>query len=499
MKILTVLKSLVLISLFFSQPENVFAQGWYSQRKESQNTRKRGGVGKNNLKKENADSTPKKTANEIKLVTTGSGDTRDNAILSALRSAIEQTYGTFVSANTALVNDELVKDEIVSISSGNVKKYNVIYESQNNGEYTVTVDAVVSIGNLISFAKSKGAETELSGATFAMNMKMEKLNRENEAVAVANLVSQVCEICETISLYDYSIEVSEPKIYSGIKCDFKVFISPNENAKIIEDLIHKTLSSLSISPKEAQVLIESGYHLAAYDRDFTYGIERIDLDKYDDIENLLSSYKFEIKPKPKQYYILRHVYDFGIMTDAILKYKYIFRIADDLGEYSPLILTSTAYNECQLVPFMLPGRNKYDSYDWWQSHRNEHIRASLCLGHEELYKKRTSYRYIENDEYVGLIKKKNIKKNKKISDKYLITIETPIYYREFLFEKDLVNLESFEDVSLLNDRRILNGSRKTPTLSSGRYFNDEVIFGSLYYTEDEISRISTIKVAPYIN
>ena len=57
--------------------------------------------------------------NDVILTVSADGETKDEAIKMALRSAIEQAYGTFVSANTMLLNDELVKDEIVTISSGN--------------------------------------------------------------------------------------------------------------------------------------------------------------------------------------------------------------------------------------------------------------------------------------------------------------------------------------------------------------------------------------------
>ena len=59
---------------------------------------------------------------DVTLVTNGSGKTKQEAVNYALRSALEQTFGTFVSTNTSIVNDKLTKDEIVSISTGNIKK-----------------------------------------------------------------------------------------------------------------------------------------------------------------------------------------------------------------------------------------------------------------------------------------------------------------------------------------------------------------------------------------
>ena len=58
---------------------------------------------------------------EVTLTVIGTDVNEEQATLQALRSAIEQSFGTFVSANTTILNDKLVQDEIVSVSRGNVK------------------------------------------------------------------------------------------------------------------------------------------------------------------------------------------------------------------------------------------------------------------------------------------------------------------------------------------------------------------------------------------
>ena len=62
---------------------------------------------------------------EISLTASGNGSTQDAAVKSALRNAIEQAYGAFISTNTRVLNNKLVKDEIVSLSQGVVKSYNI--------------------------------------------------------------------------------------------------------------------------------------------------------------------------------------------------------------------------------------------------------------------------------------------------------------------------------------------------------------------------------------
>ena len=63
---------------------------------------------------------------EITLTVSSDGPTKDDAVKNALRTAIEQAYGAFVSANATILNDELVKDEIVTVSNGSIKDYKEI-------------------------------------------------------------------------------------------------------------------------------------------------------------------------------------------------------------------------------------------------------------------------------------------------------------------------------------------------------------------------------------
>ena len=149
-------------------------------------------------------------AQEISLVTSGEGKTKNEATAAALRSAVEQSFGTFVSANTTILNDDVVRDEIATVASGNIKSYKELSCVQNNaGIYNVSVSAVVSIGKLISYAKSHGSLAEFAGQTFAMNMKMRDLNKKNETEALNNLLVQLKAYQN--GLFNYELKVDEPR------------------------------------------------------------------------------------------------------------------------------------------------------------------------------------------------------------------------------------------------------------------------------------------------
>lgn len=145
-------------------------------------------------------------AQDVTLIVNGQGRTKDEAINSALRSAVEQTYGVFVSSNTEILNDELLKDEIVSVSSGNIKSFTELGANVHNGIISVTLEAIVSTSTLASYAKAKGAACELVGSTFAVNYKLKQLRIKNTQVALEHLMIELDLLAD--DMFDYEINVN---------------------------------------------------------------------------------------------------------------------------------------------------------------------------------------------------------------------------------------------------------------------------------------------------
>ena len=62
----------------------------------------------------------------ISTTVSGDGINQDQAVQSALRNAVEQAYGAFLSSNTKFLNDELIQDEITSVAQGNILSYDIL-------------------------------------------------------------------------------------------------------------------------------------------------------------------------------------------------------------------------------------------------------------------------------------------------------------------------------------------------------------------------------------
>lgn len=214
---------------------------------------------------------------EVTLVVSADGATKEEATKVALRSAIEQAYGTFVSANTTILNDEMVKDEIVSISNGNIKSFSEISSNiLQDGRTFVTLQATVSLVKLTKYAQSKGATTEFAGATFAMDMKMKELNKRNEIIVLQHMANKLHMIRK---LFDYKLELEEPQVCKRddrylkdinnpeeyYKVKGKIILYYNKNTDMFNDILNNTIQAISLTFEDMEEYDKKGLKLYCTD------------------------------------------------------------------------------------------------------------------------------------------------------------------------------------------------------------------------------------------
>ena len=88
---------------------------------------------------------------------------RDRAIKDALRKAVEQGVGTFISSETVVENYEVLKDRIFSKAEGYVSEYKVVRERAEDGLYRVLVRAKVKLGDIKRDLQAIGILVERRG------------------------------------------------------------------------------------------------------------------------------------------------------------------------------------------------------------------------------------------------------------------------------------------------------------------------------------------------
>lgn len=194
----------------------------------------------------------------VTLSVDGIGKTQETSIQIALRSAIEQAYGAFISSKTEMLDDQVIMDQMSSVSSGNIQSYEIINKIQlPDGNWATTLKAKVSINKLSNFVISKGGSVELKGSLFALNVKQNILNEQGEQNIVYDMVSKMHEIFQ--EAFDFTIHSEKPQAINNSNINWtiplQVDVKTNANYKIAIDYLTKTIKGISLTEIEAKELI----------------------------------------------------------------------------------------------------------------------------------------------------------------------------------------------------------------------------------------------------
>jgi hypothetical protein len=191
--------------------------------------------------------------NDVILDIISQGKDMNTAINNGLRTAIESAFGTFISTNTKIVNDSLVKDEIISVSNGNIKNYTILKSQQiENGGFILNMRVNVSIETLTSFCESRGIKSEFKGGLFSANLKLQELYEKNELKSWENTK----EIINKLLLNGFNYNIKAPENPSKVNSSmWNVFLSVsvniNENFNTALKTVFNFLKFTTLSENEA--------------------------------------------------------------------------------------------------------------------------------------------------------------------------------------------------------------------------------------------------------
>lgn len=188
----------------------------------------------------------------VTLTVSGQGKTVEEAKTNGFRSAIEQAYGVYISSKTEILNDKIIKDEIVSISNGNIKEFKILNQvTLPNGDHTIILNATVSLSRLTFFCESRGISIEFKGGLLAENIKLRRLQETSE-IAILNNLSRICNDILANS-FDYSIKYDPPKLNTELKkweIPLTITINQNQNIKNLGFQIYPVLQSIGLSSED---------------------------------------------------------------------------------------------------------------------------------------------------------------------------------------------------------------------------------------------------------
>lgn len=227
---------------------------------------------------------------DVTLTVLGTGVNKEEAVTNALRSAIEQAYGVFVSSDLTILNDEVVRNEIATISKGNIKSYKELSVSLlPNNNYSVTLSAVVSTDKLINYAKVNNFRIEFAGGVFGQRLKLLELNEKNEKIAIDNMVHQLNLIIPHMFYFKVdSLETPRADRHSNYYIPARLRIYANDYNVEFNNVLFGTLKSLSLTENERHEYEQMNREY--YDYNFGSEIQKIYLrNSYFGVFNIIFS------------------------------------------------------------------------------------------------------------------------------------------------------------------------------------------------------------------
>ena len=219
---------------------------------------------------------------------TGEGPSKEQALTTAMRRAVEQGVGTFVKSSTTVVDSALVDDKILSHSKGYVTSYKIVKEGRTDDGYSVTISAKVdnktlkddidaltilrkSVGNpriLVAYSKKgQGAkalqnkdfiEEIYNGIVESLTDKQFRVVDKSTAEKFSQQVAATHEIdvdlnqaaafglkyhAEYTLLYNVSGEIKEGAVAKGVKLRIKTQLIDNTRSQVVTSKVIEQTSS----------------------------------------------------------------------------------------------------------------------------------------------------------------------------------------------------------------------------------------------------------------
>ena len=224
---------------------------------------------------------------------TGEGPSKEQALVNAMRRAVEQGVGTFINSSTTVIDSALVDDKILSHSRGYVTSYKIIKEGKTEDGFSVTISAKVdtktlkgdidaltivrkSVGNpriLVAFSKKGEGSKELQNKDFideiyngiveSLTDKQFRVVDKTTSAKFAQQVADTHEIdvdlnkaaayglkfnAEYTLYYSVSGEIKEGAVGKAVKLRIKTQLIDNTRSQVVTSkMVEQTSSGQTVS------------------------------------------------------------------------------------------------------------------------------------------------------------------------------------------------------------------------------------------------------------
>jgi len=192
---------------------------------------------------------------EKKVIADGYGPTPEEALQNALQNAVEQAAGAYVSSITEIENDEIIKDEVLSLSHGFIKQHRKLSESKFDDEYKVVAAAIIVEKQMLERLEASGLKVDYNAGGLVSKLK-EWDNMKEDEYKMATALFDVHQLKDYGIIWDYNIHVDEPA-RTGDKYIFTGTVSAKTNPNYTVEFFNlkNILSELALETKELRYQI----------------------------------------------------------------------------------------------------------------------------------------------------------------------------------------------------------------------------------------------------
>ena len=199
------------------------------------------------------------------LITVGGGKSEADAKRAAMISAVKQTFRAFISDKTDFFNKKGITEECTSPESGNIQSCEMMVTQQlMTDNWAATAKVVVSINNLLRFAKTKGLSSASRFDESEISARQLSFIQTEEEEATAQMVGLLHEPMQTA--YNYNLSIGSTKSTETAPSnlaptgEFPLIITAvaNNTMDNCSGFFLKTLSVLSMSAEETRKLANAG-------------------------------------------------------------------------------------------------------------------------------------------------------------------------------------------------------------------------------------------------
>ena len=183
----------------------------------------------------------------------GVGNSYQEALGMALTNGLTQSFGAYITSETIIEGDDVVKDEISRLTQGNILDYEVISERVIGNEVYLDVEIRVSKEQSVDFMKkveeASGESISFDADKWSLNVKQKQKSDSIERELIQALESSLESKFEGV--VDFSMDASEVR-YEGvqaiviIQCRAKT----NHNITSLSTYIVKSLEEIALTSQE---------------------------------------------------------------------------------------------------------------------------------------------------------------------------------------------------------------------------------------------------------